>query len=233
VNNPYRNFALFNIVGLLFSGFFLTWLSRDGTIDFWLARQFFDPATQTFPLKGAPLLVSVGHTMLKNVTALGLVVGIVLAIVSAWIPRLRPWRKALTTFCLMAISCALLIQSIKDVSVHACPWNLAMYGGTAQWFPLFDWVETGVKLGRCWPGGHASGGFTIAAGYFVLREQRPTLARQILILGLTLGAIMGAVQMARGAHFLSHNLWTLWLVWATCFTIDVLIKVSPLIFHRS
>lgn len=133
----------------------------------------------------------------------------------------------------MAICCALLVQSIKDESVHACPWDLAMYGGNAQWFPLFDWIKTGIKLGRCWPGGHASGGFAIVAGYFALREQKPLWAHRILILGLTLGAIMGTVQMVRGAHFLSHNLWTLWIVLTTCFAIDVLIKVSPLTIHRS
>jgi membrane-associated PAP2 superfamily phosphatase len=27
---------------------------------------------------------------------------------------------------------------------------------------------------------------------------------------------MSLVQVIRGAHFLSHNLWSLWIVWAVC-----------------
>jgi membrane-associated PAP2 superfamily phosphatase len=40
-----------------------------------------------------------------------------------------------------------------------------------------------------------------------------------------MGAVMSVVQMARGAHFLSHNLWSVWLVWATCFVIDALLHL--------
>jgi membrane-associated PAP2 superfamily phosphatase len=225
LEKSYRRFAALNVVVLLLSGLLFTWIARSGTIDFWLAQQFFDPVTHAFPLKNTPRLVLFGHTMLKNATGIGLIVCIVLALISSWVPFLRPWRRALTVFCVMAASSALIVQSIKNVSVHACPWDLAMYGGDAQWFPLFGWVNAGVELGRCWPGGHASGGFAILAGYFALREQHPQWARRILILALVLGTIMGGVQMVRGAHFLSHNLWTLWIVWATCFVIDVAIHL--------
>ncbi len=219
-------------IGLILSGLLLTWLSRSGTIDFWLARQFFDPVTRTFPLENAPQLVYFGHTVLKYATSLGLVACIALAAVSTWVPLLRPWRRALLVFCVMAICSAVLIAIMKNASVHACPWDLAMYGGHAQWFPLFDRVNIGTVPGRCWPGGHASGGFALIAGYFALREQRPAWARGILILGLALGTVMGAVQMARGAHFLSHNLWSLWLVWAICFAIDAVLQAVPLALHR-
>jgi membrane-associated PAP2 superfamily phosphatase len=214
--------------GLIAAGLLFTWISRNGTIDFWLAQQFFDPASHSFPLKNAHYLVLFGHTLLKYLTSLGLIVIIALAVGSNWISVLRPWRRALVTFCVMALCSALLIVALKENSVHACPWDLAVYGGDAQWYPLFDRVATGIKLGRCWPGGHASGGFAIIAGYFALREQQPKWARRILVLGLLLGTVMGAVQTVRGAHFLSHNLWTLWLVWATCLAIDAMIRLAPL-----
>jgi membrane-associated PAP2 superfamily phosphatase len=41
----------------------------------------------------------------------------------------------------------------------------------------------------------------------------PKLAKVGLILGLILGFAMGWGQMMRGAHFMSHNLWTAWVVW--------------------
>jgi len=224
MEHSYRRFALVNVTGLVLSGLLFTWLARSGTLDFWIERQFFDPVTQRFPFKSAPHLVFLGHTVLKNVTALGLVVAIVLALASIRTPALRSWRRALILFCVMAGGSAYLVQELKEVSAHACPWDLAMYGGHAQWFPLFSHVAAGTELGRCWPGGHASGGFAIIAGYFALRTRHPRWARRLLWLGLAMGTLMGGVQMVRGAHFLSHNLWTLWFVWATCFGIDALVR---------
>ncbi|MSP87044.1 MAG: hypothetical protein EXR42_06595 [Methylotenera sp.] len=51
------------------------------------------------------------------------------------------------------------------------------------------------------------------AWYFAFRDTRPKIASVGLILGLVLGFVMGWAQMMRGAHFMSHNLWTAWLVW--------------------
>jgi membrane-associated PAP2 superfamily phosphatase len=232
VKNSYRRFALINLIGLAFSALLFTWIARSGTLDFWIEQRFFDPVSHAFPLKNAKLLVLFGHTMLKNLTALGLVTAIVLALASKWVDALRSWRRALISFCLMAGGAALVVQQLKEGSVHACPWDLAMYGGHDAWFPLFDRVSAAIELGRCWPGGHASGGFAIIAGYFALRTQQPQWARRILLLGLSLGAIMGGVQMVRGAHFLSHNLWSLWFVWATCLAIDAALRGGACLWSR-
>jgi membrane-associated PAP2 superfamily phosphatase len=232
VAHSYRRFALINAIGLALAALLFTWIARSGTLDFWIEQRFFDPVTHSFPLKNSPHLVFLGHTMLKNITSLGLVIGIVLALGSSWIAFLRPWRRALITFCVMAGGAALVVQQLKGSSVHACPWDLTMYGGHDAWFPLFDRISAAVELGRCWPGGHASGGFAIIAGYFALRTQHPQWARRSLALGLALGTIMGGVQMVRGAHFLSHNLWTLWFAWATCFVIDAVVHIGLHMWHR-
>lgn len=232
MTTSYYRFAGLNLFGLLLSGALFTWLSRDGTLDFWLTQQFFDPITRSFPLKGAHYVNLYGHVLLKNITALLLISAIALSLVSTWVKVLRPWRETLVIFCVMASCAALLIVKLKHESVHACPWDLAMYGGKALWYPLFDWVNPTVELGRCWPGGHASGGFAIVAGYFALREKQPKWACYFLIAGLVMGSIMGAVQIVRGAHFLSHNLWTLWFVWGTCFAIDALVKMTKVMLKK-
>lgn len=220
MNHSYRRFACINLMGLLISGLLFAWIARSGTLDFWLAQQFFDPAIHRFPWRDSSWLEWWGHSLLKSLTVLIWVLCIALALMSSWVKKLYPWRRALSLFVLMAGCAAFIVQTLKGASVHSCPWDLHVFGGQAQWFPLFGAASAGSGPGLCWPGGHASGGFALSAAYFVLRESRPRQARWMLATGLLFGMVMSLVQMARGAHFLSHNLWSLWLVWATCFAID-------------
>ncbi|RIJ78125.1 hypothetical protein D1871_03980, partial [Nakamurella silvestris] len=60
---------------------------------------------------------------------------------------------------------------------------------------------------------HASTGFSLLTGFFVFRKSNPKIAYFFLCLGLVLGFITGWGQMMRGAHFLSHNLWTGWIIY--------------------
>jgi membrane-associated PAP2 superfamily phosphatase len=229
VQNSYRRFISINTIGLILSGLLFAWIAHSGTFDFWLSQQFFDPVSQTFPLEHNRPLFFLGHTVLKKITVIGWMFCMVLAVASFWVQRLRPWRRVLITFVVMAGCTAQVVQSLKGASIHACPYDLAMYGGKETWFPLFDSITAAVHKGRCWPGGHASAGFGIIAGYFALREQEPRWARWALITGLVFGIVMGAVQVVRGAHFISHNLWSLWIVWAVCFAISLLINAAPLL----
>ena len=212
-------------MGLLLSGVLFTWISRNGTIDFWAANLFFDPTTQQFPLRISHGLDFWGHTVLKAITVWAWVLCMVLAIASNWVALLRPWRRVLTVFVVMAGVAVLVVQIFKGASVHSCPWDLNTFGGHATWFPLFETIDNVTGPGRCSPGGHASGGFAIIAAYFALRKSECKLSRWMLAVGLVLGSLMSLVQMARGAHFLSHNLWSLWLVWVTCFVIDALLHI--------
>jgi membrane-associated PAP2 superfamily phosphatase len=224
VSAAYRRFTTINLIALLVTGLLFTWISRDGRLDFWLARQFFDAAANSFPWRISQALDFWGHTVLKLVTVWILVIGIVLAVISHWVTALRPWRRALFLFALMASIAPLVVLLIKINSVHSCPWDIHEFGGRAQWFPLFGMGEQLTGPGECWPGGHASGGFGLLAAYFAFREDKPQFARAFLVVSLLLGVMMSVVQMARGAHFLSHNLWTLWLIWAMCFLLDGLMR---------
>lgn len=227
MTSAYRRFAGINLIGLLLSGVLFTWIARDGKADFWIAYLFFDASTDQFPLRISPGLIFWGHTVLQAITVWAWVLCIGLAIASNWIAVLRPWRRVLTVFVVMAGVAAYIVQTLKGASVHSCPWDINTFGGQAAWFPLFEKANNLTGPGRCWPGGHASGGFAIGAAYFALRESKRQLARWMLALGLAFGVVMSLVQMARGAHFLSHNLWSLWLVWATCFVIDLALHILP------
>ena len=81
-----------------------------------------------------------------------------------------------------------------------------------------------IAPGRCFPSGHASGGFALLAFHFALRDTDARASRFWLVAALALGTMMGWSQMMRGAHFMSHVVWSAWMEWMF---LAVLYRVVP------
>lgn len=213
---PHSRFVAGNLAAVALTGGALLWLSRDGSIDFAVARLFFDPAAGNFPLKDGALLAQAGHTALRWLV-ISIWLGAVALLAASWrIAALRAWRARLVYFSATVAVCTLLVSLVKMASAHSCPWDLAMFGGQAHWFPLLGAPEAASGPGRCWPGAHSASGFSLVAGYFAFRDGHRAAAWTALGVALALGTLMGLVQVARGAHFLTHNLWSLWIAWLCC-----------------
>jgi len=123
-------------------------------------------------------------------------------------PRERSWWLATT------LACVLLFPLLKRFSLTSCPWDLAEFGGRAIYLSHWRLGLGDGGSGHCFPSGHASSAFAFLAGYFALRPHEPRAARAWLAVVCTLGAVYGLGQMMRGAHYVSHTLWTAWLSWA-------------------
>jgi membrane-associated PAP2 superfamily phosphatase len=67
--------------------------------------------------------------------------------------------------------------------------------------------------GHCFPAGHAASGFSFAGGYFAFRRSDRGLARRWLAAALAAGLLLGLAQQWRGAHFMSHTLWSAAACW--------------------
>jgi len=48
----------------------------------------------------------------------------------------------------------------------------------------------------------------------------PAVARRWLAAALAAGLVLGVAQQLRGAHFMSHTLWSAWLCWVVAWGID-------------
>ncbi len=182
-------------------------------IDQMIQSWYYDPAAKVFPLRNEPWLTIGMHSGLKM-----LAIAFSVAVFGAWTvsffePALQPERRRLGWIWIAMLFASLAISVLKGTSIHHCPWDLLDYGGYAPRLALFDMLPTGIQPGRCFPGGHASGGFALLALYFGLRDDWPVAARFALIGGLALGSVMGWSQTMRGAHFLSHTLWSAWVIW--------------------
>ncbi|MFG6467483.1 phosphatase PAP2 family protein [Roseateles sp. BYS87W] len=131
-------------------------------------------------------------------------------------PRLLPalTRRERTWWLVTTLVCLAVISLIKRVSLTSCPWDLAMFGGAAQYVSHWSFGVQDGGGGHCFPSGHASAAFAYLAGAWALARAYPRAARRWAVAVVVLGVVYGAGQMVRGAHYPSHTLWTGWICWA-------------------
>jgi membrane-associated PAP2 superfamily phosphatase len=129
-------------------------------------------------------------------------------LLSALTVRERRWWLVVTLACLAAIAL------IKRFSLTSCPWDLAEFGGAAQYVSHWAFGVRDGGGGHCFPSGHASAAFSYLAGGWALARAYPSAARAWVATVVVLGVVYGAGQMVRGAHYPSHTMWTGWICWA-------------------
>ena len=166
-----------------------------------------------FPLRDNWLASTVLHSGARRL-AWALQFGLVLAIwwpVGALCLLTRRERVHMLAASLFALA---LVWVLKSWSQTSCPWDLAEFGGAAAYVSHWTWGMADGGEGRCFPAGHASAGFCFLSGYFWLRVKAPRAANAWIAVTLLTGAVIGVAQQVRGAHYISHTLWTAWLCWA-------------------
>ncbi len=178
-----------------------------GAIDMHFIQPWMD-VNGGFPLKNNWFLVEINHKLIKHI-----IIGFYVIVLFAWIvsfknQRLKPYKFQLGYLFGISILSTALVGLLKAHSSHACPWSM-----TEPTALGYVWNFSATD-GHCFPGGHASTGFSLLTGFFVFRKSMPKIAYLFLFLGVVIGFLMGWGQMMRGAHFLSHNLWTGWVVFA-------------------
>ncbi len=107
----------------------------------------------------------------------------------------------------------ILIPLLKQGSTTSCPWDLAEFGGVARYVSHWRFGVLDGGPGHCFPSGHASSAFAFFSLFFMLRRAYPAQARAALTTVLVLGTLYGMAQLARGAHYPSHTMWTAWICW--------------------
>lgn len=119
-------------------------------------------------------------------------------------------RPAIYLFTSTALS-VLVISSIKNSINVACPWDLVRYGGDIPYIGILQKWPNGLPDIACFPAGHASAGYAWIALYFFFDYLFVSSKWRRLGAGvaMSMGLLFGIDQQVRGAHFLSHDLWTL------------------------
>lgn len=131
-----------------------------------------------------------------------------------WRERLAFDRHGLAVAVLTLATLPALAGLGKNLTNVHCPSEVRRYGGVAPYVKLcapYPEDDRPEQKGHCFPAGHASGGFALL-GFAWLRPGR-TWRRGAVRLSLAAGWWMGAYQMAKGAHYLSHTVTTMLLAW--------------------
>jgi membrane-associated PAP2 superfamily phosphatase len=195
---------------------YILWLGAATDIDLALADAAFDRGAMTFPWRHAWLTEVFGHVLLKR---LFLVLGAGWVMAGAWdLVAPRRWRAVVRArvrvVALSAILVPAAIALLKQVSASHCPWDLQRYGGAQPYLRLLESVPHGIVPGNCMPAGHASSALWMVSLAVLCLPARPRLAGVVALLLLALGFGVGWLQQLRGAHFLTHTLWSMWIACA-------------------
>lgn len=189
-------------------------------LDLRLADWLYDAGAHGFAWRDAWLAASFNHVILKALLTLAALPFIGAAALDLAWPD--PRRDALARLRLRVVAaCALLVPLtvtlLKRASVSHCPWDLARYGGKQPYLRLFDALPPGIEAGHCLPAGHASGSLwlvALAVYWLPAGLQGRRGAGAVAALALAFGGASGWLQQMRGAHFLTHTLWSMWIACA-------------------
>lgn len=209
---------------LILSGLLILWIGNYTNIDLTLADAMFDRASGTFPWRHAWLAERFNHDILKTILQ---VLGVMVVALAAWDwARPQPYwdaprRTGLRVLALSAILVPTCISVLKHFSDSHCPWDLQRYGGREPYVRLLEMLPVGVLPGQCLPGGHASSALWLVAVAVFWLPHRPRMAAVVGGLMLAFGMAVGWMQQLRGAHFLTHTLWSMWIA---VFIVDVLYR---------
>ncbi|MDO9265430.1 MAG: phosphatase PAP2 family protein [Desulfosalsimonadaceae bacterium] len=182
-------------------------------LDLFLIRPFFDASTGKWPYKSHWLASGILHTGGKNFVV-AIASGIFLVFVLSFlVERLRPYRKGAAYLLAAGLAGPAFVSICKHMTHIYTPWHLEIFGGTQPYIRIFDAVPAGAKVGNAFPAGHSSGGFAFFSLYFLALVYKSSLRYAGLCFALALGFAFGIAQQVRGAHFFSHDLFSLVICW--------------------
>lgn len=126
----------------------------------------------------------------------------------------QEYKKGLIIVLLSAILVPSIIGFFKDITNTPCPCNIVYFNGTYPDKKVFDsYPKDFVQKSKvkCWPAGHASGGFALMALFFLFKT--PKNQKKALFVALIIGWSMGTYKMLLGDHFFSHTIITMLMAW--------------------
>jgi len=182
--------------------------------DQWLADALYHAEGGHWALRESWLTTHLIHRGGKNLSSLAALLVLAALLCACFDARWKPLRQPLL-YLLLAVGLSTGVVALLKSWTHMdCPWDLQRYGGLRPFIGLFQPRPALLDHAACFPAGHASAGYGWVALYFFALRVRPQWRWPALAVALGAGLVFGISQQLRGAHFLSHDLWSLAISWA-------------------
>ena len=162
----------------------------------------------------------------RNLSLLLALISLTLFVSSCFHNSLAAHKKPLLYLFLAAAGGSLLISFLKHSLAVSCPWEFDRYGGDLVYNTVIEQLFLRNGDG-CFPAGQASAGYTWICCYFFGLHYQSKWRWAGLVIPLLAGIVLGFVQQIRGAHFISHDLWTLAICWFYSLGLFLLFFKSP------
>ena len=195
-------FFIFMGISLEYSGF-----------DVWWIAHFYDEQSKSWPFRDHWLFDTIIHDWGRSFDILVAALWLISFFLTCLLNRLKKYRKIMLYFLIAAAAGPLIVGAGKQITHIYTPWDLEIFSGTLPYIRLFDPVPKGMPIGEAFPSGHASGGYAFFSLYFFLLNMGSPYRKYGFLFGLGLGLLFGIGQQVRGAHFPSHDLFSLVICW--------------------
>jgi membrane-associated PAP2 superfamily phosphatase len=185
-------------------------------VDIWFAHLFYDEAHHNWLFKDSWLTSRLLHRDGQLTVSLIGVGIIIFAIATMLSGQLKRYRREALFLVLASLTGVAIVGELKRITHIYSPWDLLSFGGKYPHVRLFDPVPGSVPVGHAFPAGHAAGGFALLCFYFLFRIKQPARRYLYLMLAVFTGLVFGIDQDIRGAHMLSHDLFSFAICWSVC-----------------
>lgn len=195
------------------------WVFEATSLDLMVQDWFYLPDQQHWLwAKDEPILKFFLYDGIKALLFLFAFALIAMLIASRKYPWIRPYNAGLRVVVFSMFAVPLIVAFLKAHTNVACPVKLQMFGGTLPYVKLF--ADAPYVGQRCFPAGHASGGFGLMSLFFLFKSPINKVAA--LVFALVVAWCMGIYKMAIGDHFLSHTVVSMLSAWLIINVISIL-----------
>ncbi|MCK9374028.1 MAG: phosphatase PAP2 family protein [Sulfuricurvum sp.] len=184
-------------------------------VDVWVQSHFYDPSTHQWIVDtDNSVLKFVFYDGIKRLLILVAVVLFVLTVIRWKHPGFKRYRRGMLIVLLSSVLVPFIVGSLKAFTNIPCPKNLEIFDGTYPHTCVWEKYPSDFcqkEKMKCWPAGHASGGFALLSLVFLFRSRKNKILSASA--AIVIGWSMGSYKMLIGDHFLSHTAITMVLAW--------------------
>lgn len=184
-------------------------------IDLWLQDYFYNFESSRWVLdRNEEMLKFLFYDGIKRVIITAIFLIFACALLFRKTPFVQNNREGLIIVLLSAVLVPLTVGALKATTNVPCPRDLSHYGGTYPNATLLQSYPDNFQQTdniRCYPAGHASGGFALLSLMFLFKRRRNRVIA--VVSALSVGWAMGIYKMLIGDHFIGHTFVTMVLAW--------------------